>query len=73
MQCLFPGFSDELPTAAALEMRIARLRKKLITAGATWYQSCLQPRLYALLQYIDWLINSIEECVRISRFLSTAI
>ena len=25
---------DELPTAAALEMRIARLRKKLITAGA---------------------------------------
>jgi DNA-binding response OmpR family regulator len=28
------GFSDELPTAAALEMRIARLRKKLITAGA---------------------------------------
>ena len=34
MQCLFPGFSDELPTAAALEMRIARLRKKLISAGA---------------------------------------
>jgi DNA-binding response OmpR family regulator len=29
------GFSDELPTAAALEMRIARLRKKLIAAGAT--------------------------------------
>ena len=28
------GFSEELPTAAALEMRIARLRKKLITAGA---------------------------------------
>ena len=28
------GFSDELPTSAALEMRIARLRKKLITAGA---------------------------------------
>jgi DNA-binding response OmpR family regulator len=28
------GFGDELPTAAALEMRIARLRKKLITAGA---------------------------------------
>ena len=28
------GFSVELPTAAALEMRIARLRKKLITAGA---------------------------------------
>jgi DNA-binding response OmpR family regulator len=25
---------DELPTATALEMRIARLRKKLITAGA---------------------------------------
>ena len=24
---------DELPTAAALEMRIARLRKKLIAAG----------------------------------------
>ena len=24
-----------------------------------WHQSCLQPRLYALLQYIDWLINSI--------------
>jgi DNA-binding response OmpR family regulator len=28
------GFGDELPAAAALEMRIARLRKKLITAGA---------------------------------------
>ena len=28
------GFSEELPTAAALEMRIARLRKKLITTGA---------------------------------------
>ena len=28
------GFSEDLPTAAALEMRIARLRKKLITAGA---------------------------------------
>jgi DNA-binding response OmpR family regulator len=28
------GLSDALPTAAALEMRIARLRKKLISAGA---------------------------------------
>ena len=28
------GLGDELPAAAALEMRIARLRKKLITAGA---------------------------------------
>ena len=28
------GLSDALPTAAALEMRIARLRKKLILAGA---------------------------------------
>lgn len=27
------GFTDKLPTAAALEMRIARLRKKLISAG----------------------------------------
>ena len=28
------GFSEDLPTAAALEMRIARLRKKLIAVGA---------------------------------------
>lgn len=28
------GLGDALPTAAALEMRIARLRKKLISAGA---------------------------------------
>ena len=28
------GFSNKLPTAAALEMRIARLRKKLISGGA---------------------------------------
>jgi len=29
------GFGDKLPSTAALEMRIARLRKKLISGGAT--------------------------------------